>query len=331
LPVRKTATLLLLVVSSIGSLLVGEGAVRLSARLTHRVPLVVSDADAGWALQPGLHNELRVGDGGRYAMSTDDEGHRLTRAAAEPADGSRPALILVGDSFVQGQSVNDPETFGWLLAQEMPLRVVNLGVLGYGTDQELLGLAAYLKSHPSLDVRDIVLVVFENDFIDVQTSAHPALGRSKPLLRVTDGRLQPVDYHRTFSDRLMDVSYLYWLLNSKRTMLFKTPEPDVGCGTEVILACVAEMRGLAARRGARFHVVAHRHLRVGKPFPDSLWSDFVQRAGATDITPRLRAMQGADPVGYDGGHWSAAGHRLVAEIVREMVDKDTSAVGHRHE
>jgi hypothetical protein len=328
---RKSATILLLFCSSVLSLLLGEAVVRVSARLTHHVPLIVSDADAGWALQPDLHNELRAGDGGRYMISTDEEGHRLTRPPGTHPDGSKPALILVGDSFVQGQSVNDAETFAWILAQELPLRVLNLGVLGYGTDQELLGLSAYLKSHPMLDVKDIVLVVFENDFIDVQTSAHPALGRSKPLLRVMDGRLEPVHYRRAFSDRLMDVSYLYWLLDSKRTLFFKSSEPDVGGGTEVILACVAEMRELAAKRGARFHVVAHRHLRIGKPFPDSLWADFVQRAGATDITPRLRAMRGADPVGYDGGHWSAAGHRLVAEIVKEMLENEASAAGHPHE
>ena len=67
-------------------------------------------------------------------------------------------------------------------------------------------------------------------------------------------------------------------------------------------------------------MLAHHHLRGVRPFSDSVWADFIRRSGATDITPSLRAMKGSDPVGYDGGHWSAAGHRLVASIVKERLE-----------
>jgi hypothetical protein len=305
-------------------LVLGEVAVRLTARITHRVPLVVSDAQAGWALQPSLRDQIRAGHGGQYVISTDEEGHRLTRLADERSAGLSPAVILVGDSFVQGQFVNDSETFAWVLAQETSLNVVNLGVLGYGTDQELVSLAAYLEAHPTLPVRDIVVVVFDNDFIDVQLPYHPAVARSRPSFRVTNGRLEPVGYRLRFSDHLMDYSYLYWLLNSKWSLIAKEVEPDSVEGVEVVHACVAAMRDLATRRGAHFHVLAHRNLSWRRPFSDSQWADFVYRSGATDITPGLMAMKEA-AIAYDGGHWSPAGHGHVATIVKALLKQEGSA------
>ena len=287
-----------------------------------RAAFVVSDEQAGWALQPDLRVQLRVGDGGQYVISTDGEGHRITLRAGERSAAINPSVILVGDSFVQGQSVNDSETFGWILAHETSLNVVNLGVLGYGTDQELVCLRAYLEAHPALEVRDVVVLVFDNDFIDVQVGFHPALGRTKPCFRLGDGPLETGGYRRSLSDRLMDVSSLYWLINSKRALFFKDPEPLVAGGSEVVLACVEAMREITTRRGARFHLLAHRHLRGLKPFPEEVWVDFLQRSGATDITPSLRAMKADDPIGYDGGHWSAAGHRLVASLVKERLEGD---------
>ena len=222
---RRTifARLLLVLGSSLVGLALCEAVVRVAAAVTHRVPLVVSDAYAGWALQPNLRNQVRVGDGGQYVMSTDGEGHRLTRGTGEPPAAAGAAIILVGDSFAQGQSVNDTETCAWILDHELNRNVVNLGVLGYGTDQELAGLRAYLEAHPALDVGDIVVLVFDNDFVDVQTDSHPALGRSKPRFRVAGGRLETPAYQRSLSDRLMDFSYLYWLLNSKRAAAVKIP------------------------------------------------------------------------------------------------------------
>jgi hypothetical protein len=311
--------------SSAVAVLLGEIAVRVCAAVLHRVPLVVSDERAGWALEANLRDQIRVGDGGQYVISTDGEGHRITRRADEREVARAPYVVLVGDSFVQGQAVNDSETFGWILAHKASVNVVNLGVLGYGTDQELVSLSAYLEAHPTLDVRDIVVLVFDNDFIDVQVDSHPALGRSKPCFRIRDGQLDTAGYGRSISDRLMDMSALYWLLNSKRALFFKDPDPDVTGGGEMIVACAAAMRDIARRRGARFHLLAHRHLREWKPFPQSFWADFVARSGATDITPLLLAMKGADPIAYDGGHWSPAAHRLVASVLKQRMAAADSA------
>jgi hypothetical protein len=318
-PRRIGAKLLLLLVSVGLALFVCELGVRLGIAVTHRVPLVVNDERVGWALQPNLRNEVRADLHGRYVISTDAEGHRLTHPP-----GQQPAatntVLLVGDSFVQGQAVDDKDTFAWVLASGMSVNVVNLGVLGYGTDQELIGLEAFLETHPSLLVRDVVVVVFDNDFLDVQVDYHPALGRSKPRFRITDGRLERSEYRLSWSDRFMDISALYWLGNSKRALIFKAPEPHPAGGIELVVACLSAMRRVVEERGARFHVLAHRHLRRPEDISEAQWKGFLQRTGGVDMTPRLRRTNGPDLVGYDNNHWNAVGHAYVAALVNEQLE-----------
>src|SRR5262249_49906620 len=118
---------------------------------------------------------------------------------------------------------------------------------------------------------------------------------------------------------LMDLSYLYWVFNSKRAEFFADPPVDAGPGVDVVVACLAEMRAIARRWGARFHVLAHLHLRGLAVITAPQWADFLNRSGATDITERLRSSGGPDLVAYDGTHWNAAGHRRVAALLKEML------------
>lgn len=309
--------LLLLLASMTVALSLGEIAVRAFVAMLHREPFIVSHPRTGWALRPDLHEMLRKQNGGQHTLSTDREGHRVTRAASERPAPSQPTIVVVGDSYIQSLGANDPETFAWILAHQIPVNVVNLGVLGYGTDQELVALESFLESHPALEVRDIVVFVTENDFVDVQLDCH-YLGRHKPRFQVTDGHLDRGNYRLGLSDRLMDVSYLYWLVRSKIAERVGRHTYDPSKGIDVVVACIRAMREAAARRGARLHVLAH-HLVPIAPLSESQWADFRRRTGAFDITERLRELNGLNPIGYDGFHWSVAGHKRVASIVKERL------------
>jgi len=237
-------------------LVLAEIAVRMGVAVMHRDPLIVSDPRAGWALRPNLRGLIRAGGGGQYVISTDEEGHRITRPAGERPAAHHPYVILLGDSYIQSVGADDPEIFAWILAHDMPVNVVKLGVLGYGTDQQLVSLEAFLESHPALNVCDLVVFVTENDFTDVQTE-YGYLARRKPRFRLIDGRLDRADYRRGLSDRFMDMSYLYWLVNSKIAEHTVHARLDPAAGIDVVVACLAAMRDAATRRGARFHALVH--------------------------------------------------------------------------
>jgi hypothetical protein len=304
------------------ALVLAEIAVRIVVAATHRVQLVVSDERAGWAHLPNLRNLVRGGNGGEYTMSTDAEGHRLTRRSDEPVASTGPTVLLVGDSYVQCTAVDDPDTFGWMLAHEITENVVNLAVLGYGTDQQLVSLERHLETHPGQNVRDVFAFVAPNDFSDVQAD-YSYLARRKPCYRLVGGRLERPGFRLGLSDRLMDVSYLYWLVNSKHAEFFGPGIHDPGAGIDLVVACLAAMREQVIRRGARFHVLTH-HLSELQPMGDDRWTEIRRRTGATDITGRLRPEDGASPLAYDRIHWSPEANRRVAALVKEQLRSTSS-------
>jgi hypothetical protein len=312
------AKLLLLAISITIALAMGEIAVRVAIAVLHRDPLLVSEPRAGWALRPNLTRLVRAGNGGQYVISTDHQGHRLTRPIHEQAPADSRTVILLGDSYIQPVGANDEESLGWLLAHDMPLDVVNLAVLGYGTDQELVSLESYLADHPAVQVSDVIVFVTENDFTDVQ-STYGFLARTRPHFRIVDGNLVRPAYSLSLTDRLMDVSYLFWFVNSKCAENFYPAIVDPAPGIDLVVACVAEMRAVAARHGARLHVLVHHLIKIA-PLSEEQWSDVLRRTGGIDITGRLGPPGEPDPIGYDRYHWNLAGQKRVAAIVREQLE-----------
>jgi hypothetical protein len=62
---------------------------------------------------------------------------------------SKPEIWLFGCSFTHGWSLNDEETYPWVLQERLPMyEVVNYGVGGYGTIHALLQLREALHTRP---------------------------------------------------------------------------------------------------------------------------------------------------------------------------------------
>jgi lysophospholipase L1-like esterase len=87
----------------------------------------------------------------------------------------RPRVVLLGDSFTYGHGVEDDETFGAQLGVLLPeLEVINTGVDGYGTAQQLL----LLRDEGLCFQPDVVVVAFFwNDLADNRKEAGAALGQ----------------------------------------------------------------------------------------------------------------------------------------------------------
>jgi hypothetical protein len=70
-------------------------------------------------------------------------------------DSSKKEIWIFGGSFTHGWSVNDEETFPWLVQEKFPnYEIVNFGVSGYGTIHSLIQLQEALrkKNKPELAV-----------------------------------------------------------------------------------------------------------------------------------------------------------------------------------
>lgn len=167
------------------------------------------DPVTGWSLQPGASgrwfNPMREYD---QAITVNARGLRSPEICAA-ATGDCPAaddtlrVLLLGDSYVEALHVPLEATFGQQLglalaqaglAGKSRVEVVNAGVSGWGTDQQLL----WLRSEGVHYRPDLVLLAFfpGNDFMNNHMPLELANfgGVRKPWFSLADGALQLNDY-----------------------------------------------------------------------------------------------------------------------------------------
>ncbi len=123
-------------------LALAEGAARLAGETPWQPPRLDVRVEPGGSLfepDPGLGYRHRAGRYEvtlgplRFTLTHDPRGLRVTHVERAPTP-RRPELWIFGDSITHGWSVNDEETYAWLLQERFPaLEVVNFGVSGYGT------------------------------------------------------------------------------------------------------------------------------------------------------------------------------------------------------
>jgi len=162
---------LLLLVSGLAiALALAEGAAAVLAGRRcggGRPPLWRPDRRSGWALVPGAQGDVSVCESGRpsatHHVAINALGHRDRPRDYARAPGVRRLLVL-GDSFVEALQVDLDETFTARLEQRLGIEVLNAGVSGYSTDNELRAFLADGRRYRP----DAVLLLFfvGNDVLD---------------------------------------------------------------------------------------------------------------------------------------------------------------------
>lgn len=167
-------------------------------------PFYRADAALGYLPLPGT---VKVTIPGPYSFSIthDQSGLRIT---SPYADDSMPEgqIWIFGCSYTEGWTLNDDETYPWLLQSQISrYRVMNFGVSGYGTLQSLIQFQQKLKTRG----RPAVVVVSYASFHDRRNT----LARSWMKTRMTYGP----------SASLSDVKlpYLKWREDQKPELLYR--------------------------------------------------------------------------------------------------------------
>ena len=120
-------------------------------------PFFVRDAEAGYTLNPGRF-VLTFGDhtGCTVIASHNEKGRRITKMVPKRNAGRH--IWIFGCSFTYGWSLNDYETYPWLIQSRFPDHdVQNFGVAGYGT---LNSLRRYEEAITSEVEPDIVVLAY---------------------------------------------------------------------------------------------------------------------------------------------------------------------------
>jgi hypothetical protein len=150
-------------VSLVMLFLVVEGGLRLLG-FSPRPTMNVFDATLGWKKEPNAHLRRHTSEFD-VTLVTNSRGLREDESVGYEKPEGEQRVLLVGDSFTLGYTVDRGETISALLEQRLraegrPVRVLNGGTEGYSTDQEVLWLLAEGKRYAP-DV--VVLQMYEND------------------------------------------------------------------------------------------------------------------------------------------------------------------------
>jgi GDSL-like Lipase/Acylhydrolase family len=321
----------LLLASGCVSLIVAEAALRVLGR----GPLPVNpvpgnfwrhDAQLGWSNSPGAdgvfdHPHFRIN------VHINSKGLRDREYAYDRTPDAR-RILVIGDSFVWGYGVEQAETFPKVLEARLPgVDVINAGVAGYGTDQELLWLRSEgVRYRPDL----VILEMCGNDD-DENNSDLVYNVYHKPRFKQTGkGGLALTGVPVPEPSRALRLKHwifthsaLVFQLKSGVIDHFRHPRkapPVEGLG--LTLDLVDAVAGVVRDMGARLAVVTTSRYAPSPAFPyDRLVAGLRQRGILTldiDHAP-----------GYDTGtmlipgdaHWNAAGHQFVARQILAMIDE----------
>jgi len=136
--------------------------------------LFQSDPNFGWSVLPNLDLERSNANGEPWVIRTSKNGVRgsnvwkLNRVKR---------VLIIGDSFAFGEGVNVEKRFDSILNTYFPRwSFINLGVMGYGTDQELMTARSYMNGLGKDDI--LFILTYYNDFLDIQRKSFA--GRTKP-------------------------------------------------------------------------------------------------------------------------------------------------------
>lgn len=144
------------------------------------------DEEIGWVNRPGAEGTYTPDPGvPAFAVRINKLGLRGKTVALEKPPGVKRVLIL-GDSNTFGYGISEDERFSDLLSSMLPqgYEVLNLGVFGYGTDQEaLLFEREGLRFNPDI----VVLAVSAGDLSDNMNSVN--WGTNKPYFVLEGDRL----------------------------------------------------------------------------------------------------------------------------------------------
>ncbi len=264
---------------------------------------------------------------------------------ARDQNHNRQRMLVLGDSYVWGYGVNDSEIFTERLGEAMPkVEIVNAGVSGYSTDQELLLYRNEChKYNPDL----VIIVVSENDALGNLIKEQYVI-YWKPAFQLKDGTLTLIQppvarspsWKRVIAQYAMR-SYLLTAVNrymySKTIEKIEAPSSQIYAvetdsrvnqingkfpvtrGEEITSRLLIELRReISARQsGGKLLVVFTEDMTRSQEMAEYLKGFDIS---CLDLE---KHVNGGDRSLYlpDDFHWNAEGHKRVADILGGQLGK----------
>jgi lysophospholipase L1-like esterase len=351
-PPRGSAELLLMLGSLIVLLVFGALA-EVAVRVFSSVDLLGNSKDLFVANAYGTSNGNApniAADSFGLRVYTDEHGFRVPKGGV-PGDDRKPgAILLLGDSVGFGPAVEEPETYAGLLRARFPAqRIYNSSVIGYTTTDYRNVVDVFVPAHR--EVKAAVLVYCLNDGTSriVQNIDRYLHGEKEPAPPPAPSA-NLTEWLRSFTvlsdanDFLRSRSKLY-LFVRHRLLGTQTRDwravrelysPDHADDVERAVRDVAAIAAALQQRGLPFVLVLspfeYQLRRPDDPesvLPQQLLGRLLSSAGVRYIDARSAfdpARASTDYfLAYDSMHFSAAGHRVMADVIGEALTRSGAA------
>jgi lysophospholipase L1-like esterase len=334
----------LIIISTLFALFLSEVALRLLG--FH--PLYVSperdrfwkyDALLGWAHQPGQEGVFETPQF-RTNVRINENGLR-DRFHSYKRQGDIKRILVLGDSFAWGYGVEESERFSQLLEKSLDVEVINAGVSGYSTDQELLW---YKNEGIKYETDLVILVLAGNDVGDNERQIVSTI-YYKPKFVLEDDQLVLTGYPAPKTgpkgmfvyslskrsalayfmvQRYFDLLSFYNKLkvnsdqaNSTVSGMRAESEPF-----KLTIALINEIKNIAESRKAKFMIVATD--RWWDSTSNETYKDFINTLRTEGfLVVDVESMPGFDPetmLIQDDGHWNPDGHKFVTEKIEALIE-----------
>jgi hypothetical protein len=263
---------------------------------------VLHDAELGWRYAP-LARARHTTEDFDVEIRINAQGFRDEPFEARPGTAR---IVALGDSLTFGWGVEAAQDFTTRLEELLGADVLNLGVGGYGTDQELL---LWERVGRGLEPQVVLLTVCANDLEEISRPA--AYGRYKPRFELHDGTLRLLDTPVADQPlaRWSHLARSAWGWTIKRSTPPLAPA-EVPAAARLQCALIARLADDVRAAGAHLLVVIDGREDAADCLRDpSPWE-------VVDVRPALEAASRGSSVRFaHDAHWTERGHRAVAEAV----------------
>lgn len=317
------------------------------------VPRYVEVSEAGIRKNIGYVQGVMSTAEFRHRFTTNSQGFRGQREYARPKPAGIYRIIVLGDSVTLGHGVEDDDPFSAVaeraLAPSRPVEIINMGVSGFGTAEELIQLQRTgLSYEPDL----VVLAYFPNDPYNNVVSKLFSVAEDR-LVRTADAFV-PALYIR---DRLYaipgygflcDHSHAVNFLRGRLSALFLDYLGRVnGTSSEINSKLTVEEAELTRRLLLEVERVAHERTvplvilnipvilkgRMIDNFPLSQPETGQALPVVVDVGRTVYANHALEELSYrEDSHPRPYGHRLIGEALAQQVREQVWTVqSSRHE
>jgi hypothetical protein len=287
--------------------------------IAKRGKLFKPDLVVGWKNLPNLNLVRLNSNGEEWRVRTDKNG---IRGSSVWKNENNVRVLILGDSFAFGEGISINARFDSVIKKKMlSLAIINMGVMGYGTDQQLIGARQFLYNQRNNDI--MIILTFYNDFYDILRKTF--VGRAKPWFELSN-REGLIEHSPavTWITVLRDKSYILALLMTLFEDHPKFTKNDLKYAAQLYEAIIRNELTSVLQKSVRVIIAFHGLNYVDDSEHKEILELSIQRVcsikGIECLYLDNHLMTKNDGQNFlKDGHWNKEGHAIVAELLIDLL------------